>query len=276
MTGMSYPVLDDKLARDVLQYLGVEAAPPSLSALDALVAAYVRRVPWESASRIARRARIEATASCPRWPETFWQETMARGTGGTCYESNYAFFSLLRYLGYEGYLTVNDMNESIGCHSAIVVRFPGESRYLVDAGLPVHIPLPLDSTARTARDSGFHTYSATPDGAGNFLIERDRHPRPYCFTLIDKPVGDANYRAITTADYGDNGLFLDRVIAVRVIGDRIWRFNAEGAPYHLVTFHNGAKTYHYVGDTPQAAVPRIAEKFGIDPDVVSAALNQCP
>ena len=34
---------------------------------------------------VARRAQIARTDDCPRWPETFWQEALSQGSGGTCY-----------------------------------------------------------------------------------------------------------------------------------------------------------------------------------------------
>jgi hypothetical protein len=120
-----------------------------------------------------------------------------------------------------------------------------EAGVIVDAGLPVHIPVPLDETRPTSRQSPYHAYSATPDGSGNFLVQRDKHPRPDCFTLIDTPVDDVDFRAITTADYDrERGQFLKRLIVVRVIDGRIWRFSSAEAPY-LESFAIGEKTYHY-------------------------------
>ena len=66
-------------------------------------------MPWESASRIVRRARHTESADCVLLGAEFWESHFALGTGGTCYESNYAFFGLLRRIGFEGYLTINDM-----------------------------------------------------------------------------------------------------------------------------------------------------------------------
>ena len=115
--------LSPELTRAVLSYLGVPAAPPTLDLIDTIVTAYTRTVPWESAFRIAKRARTPDTADCPRWPDEFWTDALTRGGGGTCFESNYALFSLLRALGYEGYLTINNMGETVGCHAAIVLRW---------------------------------------------------------------------------------------------------------------------------------------------------------
>lgn len=270
------PKLDDTLARDILAHLNVEPEPPSPEALDRLLDAYVRRVPWESASRIAKRACTTRTEDCPRFPVAFWQSAMQHGTGGTCFESNYAFFSLLRGLGYDGYLTINNMNEITRCHTAIIVRFDDGSRFLVDAGLPLHLPIPLDTQQRTERETEFHTYSATPLDHAQFLIERDRHPRPYCFTLVDHAVDEAIYRAATTNDYDANGLFLVRVILVRVIDGQIWRFSGEGVPYQLETFANGDKTYYFIGEDPATAAANLARKFNMDENILRAALGMYP
>lgn len=99
--GASLTALSAECSAPVLRFLGEPAAPPSIPALAALVRAHTESVPWESASRIVRRAMVAATVDCPRWPEIFWAEAMTRGHGGTCFESNYAFFALLRALGYQ-------------------------------------------------------------------------------------------------------------------------------------------------------------------------------
>src|SRR5262245_2738246 len=211
------PVLTPDLTARVLAYLKVAPTAPDLALLDTLIAAYTRIVPWESASRIARRARVANTADCPRWPEEFWQLAIQYGTGGTCFESNYAFFSLLRALGYDGYLTINNMGQTIGCHTAIVISL-GSQRWLVDAGLPLYAPLLLDNEMPTERPCPFYTYTVRPEAGDHYQIERSPHPKPVCFTLVDRPIADDDYRAATTADYQqETGLFLHEVIVNKVL-----------------------------------------------------------
>jgi arylamine N-acetyltransferase len=265
---MSTPPLPPTLTRAVLAYLNVSAAPPTLALLDTLIAAYVRTVPWESAFRIAKRARTQNTADCPRWPETFWQDAIERGGGGTCFESNYAFFRLLLALGYDGYLTVNNMNANIGCHTAIVITIDGQS-WLADVGLPLFIPIPLDPNAPTQRAGALATYHVRPDGESRYVIERNPHPSPYAFTLIDRPVGDEAYRAATTGDYGPGGLFLNRVIVNKVINEQLWRFNSAETPLRLEVFDGGERTEHMItGDVAQV----VGEHFGMDVETLRAAL----
>lgn len=261
--------LSPDLTRAVLAHLGVQAASPTLALLDTLVEAYTRTVPWESAFRIAKRAATKNTDDCPRWPEEFWQDAMARGGGGTCFESNYAFFPLLLALGYEGYLTVNNMGSQVGCHTAIMLNLDG-GRWLADVGLPLFIPLPLDQQAPTTRVCPLATYTVTPDGETRFTIERNPHPSPYAFTLIDRPVEDDAYRAATTGDYGPGGLFLNRVIVNKVIDGHIWRFNSAESSLHLEEFLDGEHTdYAIAGDAAEV----VGRHFGMDVATVRRALE---
>ncbi len=268
MRPMTTPPLDDRLTEEVLGHLGVVAPAPTTDLLDALVTAYTRRVPWESASRIARRARTAETTDCPRWPEEFWRQTFRQGTGGTCFESNYAFFSLLRALGYEGYLTINDMGAQIGCHTAIVILLDGQ-QWLVDVGMPIYLPLPFGPASTEPRRTPFHTYTVRPDGPGRYQVERAPHPNPNCFTLHDRPIPDATYRAATTADYEPTGYFNDRAIITKVIGDEIWRFNGVVPPLLESFVYGGRADQLLNGDYADA----VASRFGIDAEIVRAALR---
>ncbi len=257
----------------ILQYLNVQAGPPTLRLLDQLVTAYTARVPWESASRIARRATILNTADCPRWPDAFWRSAIEQGMGGTCFESNYAFFWVLKALGFSGYFTINNMGEVEGCHTALVITLDTR-RFLVDVGMPIYLPIPLDEKRVTGRETAHHTFSVEPLGDGQYAVWRDRHPRPDCYTLIDSPVSDADYRAATTADYGPDGLFLNRVIVHRIVDGVVWRFAGDDAPYHLESFDNGDKTYHLLGHDAKSAAHRVAACFGMNTVPLVTAIEQ--
>lgn len=264
-------MLSSDLTRRVLMHLGVEVQQPDLNQLNDLIEAYTQAVPWESAFRIARRVHIVETADCPRWPEVFWNDAVTLGGGGTCFESNYAFFSLLRTLGYDGYLTINNMGDSVGCHSAIVLHIDGQKqKWLADVGIPLYAALPLDPTRMTRRESSFHTYTITPEGGDHYQIARDNHPKPYIFTLIDTPVSDADYRARITADYGKNGLFLDRVIVNKIIDGQQRRFDSAAVPPLFEVFENGERTDYPISIDVAEAVSR---HFDMDADTVRAALK---
>jgi hypothetical protein len=266
---MTFPRLSPRFVAAILHRLNVPAAPPTLSLLEALVNAYVRTVPWETVFRIVKRARTAETAVCPRWPEEFWTDNLERGGGGTCFESNYAFFSLLRMLGYEGYLTINNMGDSIGCHTAIIILI-GSQKWLVDAGFPLYAPLPVSPRGVMHRATRFMHYTVRPDGSGVYQVEQHPHPNRNAFTLIDRPAADDVYQAATTADYGSRGLFLDRIVVNKVVGERTWRFNSGEAPWRLLRFVDGVRTdVDLNGDAATA----VAHHFSMDQTIVRAAFQ---
>jgi arylamine N-acetyltransferase len=262
---------------DILAYLGVKAQPPSLPAIDELLSAYTRKVPWESMSRIARKSRVWHNEEASLMPSAFWKSAIAHGTGGTCYESNYAFLTLLRGLGYVGYLTINNMGDTIGCHSAIILTIENLP-YLVDVGMPFHvaIPLPIHPTQKTSRLGQFHTYSITPQGDDIYIIERDNHPNPYCYTLINKPIKEDDYQQILINDYGDGGLFLDRAIVTKVIDDRVWRFDSQARPFQIEIFvpFSSDKLFQYVGKDVQTVAPALSQVYGMNLDIIHTTLTQ--
>ncbi len=263
------PPLTADLTEQVLQHLGEPAAAPSVAQVKWLIDAYTQAVPWESAFRIAKRARTANTADCPRWPEEFWNDAMQHGGGGTCFESNYAFFSLLRALGYEGYLTINNMGDSVGCHSAIVLLFDGQ-KWLADVGIPLYGVLPLDATQITHSTTTFHTYTARPDSDNRYQIERDKHPKANIFTLIDQPITNADYRARIASDYSENGLFLDRVIVSKIIDGQQRRFDSAALPAHFEVFEDGQREdYPITVDVAEA----VSRHFDMDVDTIQAALK---
>ena len=218
----SFPTLPADLRDRVLTRFGVAAGLPSPAHLNDLIYAYTRHVPWESASRIARRAQMATTADCPRQPVEFWELALSEGSGGTCFESNAAFFSLLQSLGYDGYLTINDMPPKVACHTAIVIQLDGQ-KWLVDAGLPVFVPIPLDPNGPSRCESPFLDYVVTPADNDHYRVQRHPHPKHEAFTLIDRPVTWPAYLAATTADYEPAGLFLNEVVLNKIVGGRFWR-----------------------------------------------------
>ena len=263
--------LPTSLCRRILNHFGMSAQPPrTLETLRQLVASYTRMVPWESASRILRRARHERASDCAILGADFWESHFEAGTGGTCYESNYAFFGLLRWLGYEGYLTINDMDAAIGCHSAIIVLFDGR-KYLVDVGFPLYTIIAIKADQETSAECPIMNYKLSPQGGNRYQLRRELRTRVYGFTLRDEPVAEADYRAIAIHDYRhDGGQFLDAIVVHRVVDEQLWRFHSDVQPFCSQQFVNGERRDHAMGDD---AAAELAEKFGIARDVVAGAME---
>lgn len=267
---MSYQLLRNSLMKEALDYLDSPIKAPSLRYLNRLIQAYIRKVPWESISRIVKRHITPQTRDCPRWPEEFWQDAIRYGLGGTCFESSLAFYSLLVGLGYEGYLTVNDMGTARACHAAIVVLL-NKQKYLVDVTIPVHYVVRINPNKTVRRQTSFQDFIIRPIDDNRYEVERTHHPKRNAFTLIDVPVSLAEYQGIVENDYTESGFFLKSVVMVKVIGGKTWRFFSDHKPYKLESFNRAGKRETFV--KPEMLSYLLAGLFQMPEDKISAALT---
>jgi len=267
-------LISNSLSTDILNYLGCPPKAPTLRYLNQLIHAYIRRVPWESVSRIIKRYATTETKNCPRLPEEFWSDAMKYGFGGTCFESSLAFYSLLTSLGYNGYLTVNNMGDSIGCHAAIVVLFDGQ-KYLVDITIPVHAAVRIDPQKIVKRKTALFDYILRPVSENKYEVERSYLPSKNLFTLIDIPVSLANYLAVVEDDYTEaNGRFLKSVVMVKVVDEKGQRFFSDHLPYKLESFYRAGRTEKFI--EPEALPHFLAKVFQMPEGSISAALSWIP
>ncbi|MEL6269647.1 MAG: arylamine N-acetyltransferase [Chloroflexota bacterium] len=260
------------MMQSVLDHFGLTAPPtPNLTFARELLTAYTQNVPWGSTCRISRKS-LSTPAERARFAHAFWADVIERGGDGTCFESNYAFFALLQSLGYAGYLTLNNMGDSVQCHSAIVLLMDDE-KWLVDVGLPVLALIHLDPHHVTIGESVWHEYIAIPKGNGfSYDIMQSHHPSPYCFTLMDAPIEDEHYRQRLIHDHTpEAGLFLDKVIMRKVIDGSVVRYNGRDEDRIVEEFPPRAKKRQYEIEGDVAA--GLSETFGVDVDVVQAALD---
>lgn len=264
-------LISNSLATDILDYLGLPIKAPTLRYLNRLIHAYIRKVPWESVSRIIKRHITLETKNCPRLPEEFWSEAMRYGFGGTCFESSLAFYSLLAALGYEGYLTVNDMGDSIGCHAAIVLLLDGQ-KYLVDITIPVHAAVRIGPHKTVRRRTALFDYTLRPASENDYEVLRSHRPSKTLFTLIDVPVSLPDYLAIVEDDYTEaTGRFLKNVVMVKVVDDRAQRFFSDQKPYRLECFDRAGRMEKII--EPEILPRFLAELFQMPEDSISTALS---
>lgn len=267
---ISYRSLSDSLMKEVLDYLDCPIKAPSLRYLNRLIQAYIHKVPWESVSRIVKRHITLRTKDCPRWPEEFWQDAIRYGLGGTCFESSLAFYSLLMELGYEGYLTVNDMGETRACHAAIVLLL-NRQKYLVDVTIPVDYAVQINPNKTIRRQTAFHDFIIRPIKNNRYEVERSHHPHRNAFTLIDVPISLGEYQTIVENDYTESGFFLKSVAVVKIISAKTWRFSSDHQPYKLESFNRAGKRETFV--RPEMLSYVLAGLFQMPEDKISAALS---
>jgi len=223
--------LDPGELRAVLEFLEVDREVPSRSYLGRLQRAYKTHVPWETASRVVRSATVETLADRPRRPTEFWQLAVEEGTGGTCFESDYALWALLDALGFEARLHVNDMPQHGGVqhHAALSVALEG-TRYLVDVGMGMELvaPIPLLPSGRVNVGPPEFRNELRRTASNRWRLELTgdvrRFARPelgsgMLYEFVDRPWDPAAYDAHVVRDYGPHGLFLDAVRVTRTNPD---------------------------------------------------------
>ena len=260
--------LSSDFTNQILSFLGCVRETPSVRYLNRLIRAYIRHVPWESVSRIIKRNTTPETELCPRLPDEFWQEALKYGTGGTCFENHLAFFTLLKDLGFDGYLTINDM-ENPACHAASIITLKRQ-KYLADVTIPIHCALPIYANQISRRANEFHQYTIRPQGNHRYAIERSHHPKREAYTLVDVSIPLEKYRDAVRRDYEETGYFLDRVVIVKVIENRLWCFNSADIPFKAEGFDKASKQ-EMVLEIRRLA-ESLAERFEIDKDKIAQAL----
>jgi arylamine N-acetyltransferase len=263
--------LDNSLVKDILDYLDCSTKAPTLRYLNRLILAYIRKVPWESVSRIIKRHTTLETKNCPRLPKEFWIEAIQHGFGGTCFESSLAFYSLLTTLGYEGYLTVNDMGDSRGCHAAIVLFLDGQ-KYLVDITIPVHAAVRIDPQKTVRRKTAMFDYTLYPVSENKYEVGRSHRSTKNLFTLVDVPVRLPAYIATVEDDYKETtGRFLNSVVMVKVIDGRAQRFFSDQKPYKLECLDRASRIEKSI--EPEILPLFLAELFQIPEESISTAFS---
>jgi len=125
---------------DVLDALELAGEAPSAGFLEKLFLRFLRRVPFETASKIVRNADVADPAEKPRTPDVFWREFLEAGTGGTCYARVAAFDALAAELGFATRKALGRVEKDFD-HAALVVS-TGRNEWIADVGFPLPALVP--------------------------------------------------------------------------------------------------------------------------------------
>jgi len=206
----------DILAR-YLRVLGVPGREPSLDALTDLVAAHVKRVPFENISKLYYRKHL-GLRSIPG-AELFLEGIERYNLGGTCYTANYYLNILLGHLGYEVRLCGADMaNPDV--HMVSMVTVEGRE-YLVDAGYaaPFLAPLPRDLSQDHVIALGRDRYVLKPqDEEGRSRLEFYRNGQPkhgYIARPTPRPI--EHFNSVIEDSFADHATFMNALLLVRFL-----------------------------------------------------------
>jgi arylamine N-acetyltransferase len=258
------------MTEKILHYLNVKNNTLTTAYLQELITSYCSNIPWESLSKIIKKNAYTNPADCLRLADEFWTSAILHGTGGTCYESNWAFFCFLQNLGFEGYLTINKITDKSSVHSAIIVKI-NNKKYIVDIGYPVYAPIPINEGAITIINTYQSTYRSTFIAPNEYIIENFPHPQPYLYHLTDIPVTTKDYLKIARLDYGEKGLFADRIIIRKIINRLPTRFYSEDIPYNIHTLQNGSKLKTFINE--EHLIPALNKHFNLDMEIITKAFS---
>ena len=258
----------------ILAHLGLPALPPDLDSLNRVLRAWSTRLPWESASRIARHQSPGRPEDYARAPEAFFADALRWGTGGTCFESNSALKALLEASGFRADMTFCAMETAtVDPHCALVVPLDGQV-YLADVGFPVSAALRLDPGGPTTIQTPVYRFTAEPDGPGRWAVRRfSGSYASLCFWIqADDPVDADRFRARLLRDHAPDGLFLDEVIVHRLDGEQVWYFSERRG---LVRRTRGREDPLLITDRVRPHLDAVLSRFfRMDRAVIRAALDR--
>lgn len=148
-------------ADEILEDLELSRAEPGPGYLERLFLRFSERVPFETASKIRRDARVVPGESKPRTPDVFWEERLAEGAGGTCFARVAAFDALLSDLGFSTRRILGRVGSDFD-HASVLVRL-GDREWIADVGFPLPALLPA-AESRTETGMGGLAVTETPRG----------------------------------------------------------------------------------------------------------------
>jgi arylamine N-acetyltransferase len=236
-----------------LDLLGLAPRAPDLDFLRRIFLAFNERVPFESASKIARRRR-------PEEPDFFWREHEELGTGGTCFARVAAFEALVRDAGFCLDRVLGRV-EAPADHAALVGRLDGRL-WLVDAGFPLPDLLPIEA----GEIETFLGTLAVDLSGGQARIAFASGPRAGMRVTIDpRPVSEVAFRQAWDRTFEPDAFFRKNLVLLLHGPHRAMRF-ARGE-VQILDAHSRARI-----PIRGARASRLSDAFGIDAGILEEAL----
>jgi N-hydroxyarylamine O-acetyltransferase len=136
--------LSDELLSKVITRLGLPTTISiDLAGLKSVYAAWCNAVPFDNVRKMIA-IRSGGDAAMPGLDaDDFFRNWLANGSGGTCWPSSNALFTLLYTLGFDARRVAGAMFDLPDVnHGTVKVKIDGQD-WLVDSGMLTNVPLPL-------------------------------------------------------------------------------------------------------------------------------------
>lgn len=247
---------------DILDALDLSRTEPGLPLLERLFARFNARVPFETATKIERAAAVEEPAARPRRPETFWEDFLARGTGGTCFARVAAFHAVIAELGFPARKMLGRVQADFD-HAALRVETVGRPLFC-DVGFPLPSLLPAEAGERETPLGDVHV-ERTERGVAIELGGVPEGPRR--LELFDAPVSEDAFSSRWRDTFRPDSKFLSEVTLRRQLENRVVSF-ARGF-LRVDDLHSRLTV-----PLERGRASRLAEIFEMDEEILASAFSR--
>jgi arylamine N-acetyltransferase len=220
-------------------------------------------IPYENLTKIIQSVRFTEFGDRMRSPEDVFHDFIQKGTGGTCFSLTNCLKSILSEYGYESQIHMAHLGSGINNHCALSVRLD-DGMFLIDPGYLITTPLPIPQIGSVTHETRLFPVR----------LERTAHGEDLFLSTIE-PQGE-KYRyqlrgsACLHADF--LGYWKDSFNWTMMHSLLITKTSPEGRIYlHDRYFRIIGRTGKKGEKFKDSFDARIAEKTGIDPEVIHEA-----
>jgi arylamine N-acetyltransferase len=248
---------------EILEALELPRSEPGIGYLQAIFARFNERVPFESASKIARNADVPRLEEKARTPEVFWSDYLELGAGGTCFARVAAFEALLAELKFVSRLALGRVETDFD-HAALRVALDGRE-WIADVGFPLPALLSGAAEETVEIETPRGSLRVTPGARGRRVELLGGVPEgPRELEIFNAPVSKAEFLEMWRKTWRPDSKFLTSVVLRREKDGR------------AVSFASGeirVDDRHSRTRLPLAAprAPALEEQFGVARDLLQRA-----
>ncbi|MFC2084284.1 arylamine N-acetyltransferase [Bacteroidota bacterium] len=198
-----------------LKHLGFEKREPDYEFLTDLIRSQIVKFPFENISKLIQWHE-NGNTGIPDL-KTYVFNSKKFGGGGTCYSSNYYFYRLLLFLGFNASLHGANMKVGVDVHLVSIVRFDNK-KYLVDVGYgaPFYKPLPLSTNQPTIINWGCLKYKLTEEHDGHPKMNVSKGDVPVHDYIVNLETRQFDHFQFNVKNsYRDNAEFMRRLRVIK-------------------------------------------------------------
>jgi arylamine N-acetyltransferase len=259
------PTPDSRLLPTFLRAFEIDKSGPALDVLERVGRAFAR-LPYENLTKIIRQAETGTVAEARRGPSEVLSDHLQFGSGGTCFSLTATLLHLVRALGFEAQPILADRPYGANTHCALLVWIEGQP-HLLDPGFLITRPVFLPQHSEFKLQTRFNDIILAPTSGGEKvdLITLQGSQRTPRITFKTQPVDADEFLKVWDASFDWD--MMKYPLLTRVSGN-------QQLYLHGNRLQVRDRTAVQRGEIdPETLVERIAQEFGVAPEIVRKALT---